>query len=283
MQTGWVINESRSFYITLPDETTEVIPGVYWGAIDAFPSPAYWKYQVLARQHQGIQIQYRLGHSLTEEVAACVLGGHGIPSSVGLAAFRHLQAQGAFVGSPPNEATLLAWLSEPIDCGVRKVRYRFARQKSKFLALALQRIWAKTPPTDSGIRLRDWLIESPGIGYKTASWIARNWLDADDVAILDIHVLRAGQLGGFFKPGLTVERHYREIENQFVQLSIGMGVRASELDAVIWYEMMSSPQAVRRTIGSLAETSRKPQSTQLGGRPRTKQRDSNANQLALLI
>lgn len=283
MQTGWVINESGTFDITVPDKTAEVIPGVLWGAIDAFPSPAYWKYQVLARQNQGAQIRYRLGQSLAEEVAACLLGGHGIPSSVGLAAFRHIQALGAFVGKPPDEATLLTWLSEPMDCGTRKVRYRFARQKSKFLALALQRIRANIPPTDSGVLLRDWLMESPGIGYKTASWIARNWLDADDVAILDIHVLRAGQLGGFFKPGLTVERHYREIENQFVQLSVGMGVRASELDAVIWYEMMSSPQAVHRTVGSLAEASGKPKRTQSGSRPRTKQRDAYANQLTLLI
>lgn len=283
MQTGWVINESGAFDINLPDEATEVIPGVLWGAIDAFPSPAYWKYQVLARQNQGTQIRYRLGQSLAEEVAACVLGGHGIPASVGLAAYRHIQAQGAFVGEPPDEATLLTWLSEPIDCGTRKVRYRFARQKSKFLALALQRVTANPPPMDSGVILRDWLMESPGIGYKTASWIARNWLDADDVAILDIHVLRAGQLGGFFKPGLTVERHYREIENQFVQLSVGMGVRASELDAVIWYEMMSSPQVVRRTVGALAGASAKPKRKQSGARPRAKQRNTDANQLTLLI
>jgi endonuclease III len=38
----------------------------------------------------------------------------------------------------------------------------------------------------------------PGIGPKTASWIARNWLDADDVAILDIHIMRVGQVIGLF-------------------------------------------------------------------------------------
>ncbi|MDZ3993341.1 hypothetical protein PspTeo4_24872 [Pseudomonas sp. Teo4] len=52
--------------------------------------------------------------------------------------------------------------------------------------------WLWGRPLHSGRALRDWLLELPGIGYKTASWVARNWLDADDVAILDIHILRAG-------------------------------------------------------------------------------------------
>lgn len=281
MQIGWVINESESFDIALPDAAEEVVPGVRWGAIDAFPSPAYWKYQVLARRYQGTQIRYRLGQSLAEEVGACLLGGHGIPASVGISAFEHLKARGAFSDKAPNEEILLDWLSEPINCGARTVHYRFARQKSKYLARALKRIHLASPPTESGRLLRDWLIELPGIGYKTASWIARNWLDADDVAILDIHVLRAGQLGGFFEPHLTVERHYREIEDQFIQLSCGMGIRASELDAVIWYEMMSSPQAVHRTLGSMSVET-KP-GFDLKIRSRTKQRNTNTNQLALLI
>ncbi len=282
MQIGWIFNESDLFDIVLPDPAEEVIPGVCWGAIDAFPSPAYWKYQVLARRHQETQIQYRLGQSLAEEVGACLLGGHGIPASLGLAAFQHIKTRGAFGDEPPDESILLDWLSEPISCGTRAIHYRFARQKSKYLAFALKRIRAVSPPVESGRRLRDWLVELPGIGYKTASWIARNWLDADDVAILDIHVLRAGQLGGFFKLGLSVERHYREIEDQFILLSHGMNIKASELDAVIWHEMMSSPQAVHRTLKSFVVTATKPRNRLKDGL-RTKQRNTNANQLALLI
>ena len=96
----------------------------------------------------------------------------------------------------------------------------------------------------SGRALRDWLLELPGIGYKTASWIARNWLDADDVAILDIHILRAGALAGFFSSGLTVERHYLQLEAEFLALSKAIDVRPSRLDALMWYQMMSAPSVV---------------------------------------
>ncbi len=123
----------------------------------------------------------------------------------------------------------------------RQVRYRFAKQKARYLSAALKQLSAERPPLSSGKELRDWLLVIPGIGYKTASWVARNWLDADDVAILDIHILRAGLLGKFFESSLTVERNYLELEEQFIRFSKGLGVRASELDALMWLEMMSSP------------------------------------------
>ena len=71
-------------------------------------------------------------------------------------------------------------------------------------------------------------MELPGIGPKTASWVARNWLAADDVAILDIHILRAGLLGGFLTPQLTVERHYLELEEEFLRFSAAIGTRPSD-------------------------------------------------------
>ena len=83
IQHGFAWDGSKMVRVELPAENMEVIPGVKWGSICAFPSPAYWKYQVLARRIQGTQIRYRLGTTLAEEVGACLLGGHGIPASVG--------------------------------------------------------------------------------------------------------------------------------------------------------------------------------------------------------
>lgn len=280
MQQGFVWNGSTMVNFYLPAESEEVIPGVKWGSIYAFPSPAYWKYQVLARRVQGTQICYQLGRTLVEEVGACLLGGHGIPASIGLAAYDHLKCRGAFDDRAPNETELLAWLGEPIKHGDRTVRYRFAKQKAKYLAVALLKLEQEPAPNGSGRDLRDWLLDVPGIGYKTASWIARNWLDADDVAILDIHVLRAGRLGGFFKEGQTVERHYLKIEEQFIAFSAGLGVRASELDAVIWHEMMSSPYSVRQALEVVVLPDK---ATTLNITPRTKQRHPNTNQLTLRI
>jgi thermostable 8-oxoguanine DNA glycosylase len=259
--------------IELPPETEEVVPGVKWGMAFAFPSPAYWKYQVLARRIQGNQIRYQLGKTLPEEIGACLLGGHGISAAIGIAAFEHLKQRGVFEDKAPDDASLYAWLSEPIQYGNKTVRYRFAKQKAKYLSAALAKLNRELAPNDTGKALRNWLLDIPGIGYKTASWIARNWLDADDVAILDIHLLRAGQLGGFFAPKLTVERHYLELEEQFIAFSRGLGVRPSELDAIIWHEMMSSPYTVRHTLKNLEATK---EITTSNTRPRTKQHHPDA-------
>ncbi len=241
MQLGAIFMDQVVFNVELPQAETEVLPGVPWGAMEAFPTPAYWAYQVYARRLAGNRINYKLGATLKEEVGACLLGGHGIPANVGIAAFHHLRERGAFGEKPPVEEVLLEWLQEPLAIDGRQVRYRFAKQKARYLSAALQKLSAERPPLSSGKELRDWLLDIPGIGYKTASWVARNWLDADDVAILDIHILRAGLLGKFFEDNLTVERNYLELEEQFIRFSKGLGVRASELDALMWLEMMSSP------------------------------------------
>jgi N-glycosylase/DNA lyase len=280
MQYGAVILGTTAVQIELPSEDDEVVPGVRWGAIEAFPTPAYWAYQVLARRAQGTRINYRLGTTLREEVGACLLGGHGIPASVGLAAFEVMRAHGAFTGAAHGEDTLFDWLSAPVQVGERTVRYRFARQKAKYLAAALAKMHDETPPMASGRQLRDWLTGIPGIGFKTASWVARNWLDADDVAILDIHLLRAGFLAGFFPQDLTVERHYLQLESMFITFSEGLGVRPSELDAIIWWEMMSSAGSVSQIFEDLQLDA---VSGYVGNRRRANKRNSNsADQLFLI-
>lgn len=245
MQNAVIFVGPTSVQFELPAANREVMPGVLWGSVDAFPTPAYWAYQVLARRLVGTPIRYRLGDTLTEEIAACVLGGHGIPAGIGLAAFRQLKSAGVFT-STPTEDEVLSLLSVPIEIDGRIIHYRFAKQKSRYLSTILARLAIDAPPTDTGKSLREWLLNLPGIGYKTASWIARNSLDADDVAILDIHVLRAGHLAGFFDGNLTVGKHYLQLEKQFLDFSEAIGVRSAELDAVIWHEMMTSVKTVRK-------------------------------------
>ncbi|WP_229427534.1 8-oxoguanine DNA glycosylase [Methylomonas fluvii] len=234
--------------IELPSSDTFVLPGIPWGPIEAFPTPAYWTYQVMARRITGISPRHRLGSTLAEEVGACLLGGHGIPANVGLAAFRRLQTLG-MLANTPTESEIFDVLSHPLEIDGRQIRYRFAKQKAHYLSKALLRLSTETPPLNSGKTLRQWLIQLPGIGLKTASWVARNWLNADDVAILDIHVLRAGALAKFFDENLTVEKNYLELEEQFIRFAQAIGARPSELDAIIWFEMMSSPRTVTQLMG----------------------------------
>lgn len=280
MQRACVMLESMTVNVELPSAESEVVAGVPWGAVEAFPTPAYWAYQVMARRIEARSIKYKLGKTLREEVGACLLGGHGIPASIGLLAYNHLKSKGAFEADVPDEQDLLEWLSEPMEHEGRSVRYRFAGQKARYLAAAMRKLSQEPSPDQSGRALRDWLTSVPGIGYKTASWIARNWLDADDVAILDIHILRAGVLAGFLDPELTVERNYLQLEDQFLKFSVGLGVRASELDAVIWLDMMASPLTVGATLSALPESKFK--AKHAPSRPRPQRRQPHSNQMALL-
>jgi N-glycosylase/DNA lyase len=138
-QRGAVFVGPLALYIELPPANAEVLPGIQWGAIEAFPSPAYWTYQVLAHRVAGQRIRYRLGESLREEVAACILGGHGIPAAVGGAAFRRLREREVLT-SVPSEDDLFVQLSEPLVVNGRSVRYRFARQKARYLSGALREL-----------------------------------------------------------------------------------------------------------------------------------------------
>ena len=242
----------------LPGPDDEVMPGVLWGAVDAFPTPAYFAFQVVARRLLARPPSYSLGRTQMEEVGACLLGGHGISGEVGIAAYEHLRGKGAFAGgNTHSQAQIERWLREPLQVGQRQVHYRFAAQKARYLSQALP-MMRNAPETSSGRELRDWLLCLPGVGLKTASWIVRNWLHADDVAILDIHIMRVGQLSGAFPRHLTVERHYHELERRFLQLSAALDVRPAELDAVIWYELASSPASVRRVTEYLQQRPARP-------------------------
>ena len=253
-QTATLLTQTAAMYIEMPEPDAHLLRNVRWGAIDAFPTPAYWLYQVMNRRLTGASIQYKLGRTLVEEVGACLLGGHGIPAAVGLAAYKRLRERGAFTRQRNSAEDFEAWLREPLFLKGRPVRYRFASQKARYLAAAIPAIPTE-PNFESGRHLRDWLTTLPGIGPKTASWITRNWMDADDVAILDIHIMRIGQFMGLFPRELTVDRHYGELESLFVELSAALGVRTSELDALVWHEMATSPATTRYVIKALSDCS----------------------------
>ena len=279
-QVAGIFSGHLAVQVELPDAAAEVMPGVAWGAVEAFPTPAYWAYQVLARRVIGSTIRNRLGNDLREEVAACLLGGHGIPAEVGLAAFARLRERRALDDGAGFDM-LHQLLSEPLQVAGRSIRYRFAAQKAKYVHEAMCRLATERAPMDSGRQLRDWLTEMPGIGLKTASWIARNTLDADDVAILDIHILRAGALAGFFDPSLTVERHYRVLEERFIEFSQCLQVRPSELDSVIWMEMKMSPASVSRLLDGRRSGVMTAKARSVRAARPTHKRRTNANQAGL--
>lgn len=257
-QTAAIFTRTGAIQLEFPSPGEPLLRGVQWGAVDAFPTPAYWQCQVIARRLVGRPAGYKLGRTLTEEVSACLLGGHGIPAAVGIAAYERLRNLGILTETAPSEGKLETLLRDPLQVGGRKIKYRFAAQKARYLASAIPLVQT-APSFTTGRELRDWLLRLAGVGPKTASWIARNWMDADDVAILDIHIMRIGQAIGLFPRNLTVERHYFELEKLFLEFSYALDVRASELDAVVWYEMASSPTTARVVMDQLREASSTPE------------------------
>lgn len=216
-------------------EVSDDVVRYEWGSPAELGSAAFWTGQ--ARRVQIPATGFRLGQTLAEEVTACLLGGFGVPSAVGLAAYDALRAAidlEASVDAAAVERVLL----QPLDIEGRKrpVRYRFPRQRATRIAGALQALREIEIP--AGAReLRHVLRGLPGIGPKTASWIVRNYLASDEVAIIDIHIRRAGLGIGCFLPGWTLPKDYDKFEQSFLSLARLGGVRPAILDAFMWYEL----------------------------------------------
>jgi len=219
----------------------DIIPGVFLGRPEDVFSPAFWREmaQCSARGDYGA---LQLGETVAEEVAACMLGGFGMPAEMGLAAFERLRTKGLLYQGVTAEV-LEAALSEPFENGRR---YRFPRQKARYLSASLQQLPDVREHSPDPI-FRDDLAGLPGIGLKTASWIVRNRRPSAEVAVLDVHIVRAGRYIGLFGKKYDPARHYRPMETRFLELARALGVPASHLDSAMWQVM--------RAIGHLMPAS----------------------------
>ena len=167
-----------------------------------------------------------------------MLGGFGITYEVNAAAFARLKSQGAFEpGAAPSEGWLLDELMRPLSVGGRAIRYRFPRQRARRLACMSQGLAGFDLNGLNALALRERLLSLDGIGPKTASWIVRNLLGSDEVAILDIHILRACRAMAVFPTKVSLPKDYDVLERRFLDFARALNVRASVLDAVMWLEM----------------------------------------------
>ena len=208
-----------------------------WGEDWQFGTAAFWVQQ--AAEYTTNVGRHRLGADLREELAVCMLGGYGVPGPVGNAAFIALRDAGLLV-SGLAEITMSRGMSEiltrPLQVGGRQIRYRFHQQRPRRLAAALAGLacWEKEAPGLDDLELRARLNMLPGVGPKTASWVVRNHRDSDAVAIVDIHVLRAGIGAGIFCAEWKLPRHYDRFESSFLDWAEVGAVSAANLDAAIW-------------------------------------------------
>lgn len=220
-----------------PDD--EVMPGVRFGLSGWAGSPAFWSKMAEFEKEDGPEDYISpKGTPLADDLAFCLLGGYGVKMELNRAAWEHLYDAGVFGADPvPSRREIEALLSTPLQVNGRPHKYRYPKQRANRLHIALNAIRERPPCTDDALLFREQLMELPGIGPKTASWIVRNWLGSDQVAILDIHVLRAGVLMGLFPKDYRLPKDYAALERKFLDFADAIKVRASLLDAIMWREM----------------------------------------------
>lgn len=229
----------------LPNVNEEVIPGVVWGNCGVVFTPAYWKIQYhLFHENALFSIDYKLGHTLIEEIVACLLGGYGIKSEIATAAFNRFKER-KLICEGSSLDSLVEALSEPFQENGKLIRYRFPTQKAKYIFKFLGSGHIHTVPQGTEHEFREWLLEIDGIGPKIASWITRNHLDSDNVAIIDIHIYRACRAMGLFHDTHHVSKDYFELEERFLQFCRALNVQASKMDALMWYQIRDAGSLLR--------------------------------------
>jgi thermostable 8-oxoguanine DNA glycosylase len=227
----------RPVRLTLPAPANEVLPGLKWGRVESPFTPAFWAAQAWFERDLDIAVDFRWGSTLIEEIAGCLLGGHGITWEMNNAAFRRLSGSGVLMYKSVRSDQIVHLLSQPFAVDGRLVRYRFPRRKGAFLVEAIHRVREEGASVQSPLVFRDWLTSFRGIGPKTASWITRNFLGFPRVAVIDIHLYRACVLMGLFSGNEDIARKYRVLELRYLALADGLNLNPQLLDAVIWKTM----------------------------------------------
>lgn len=242
MQEVWAGSGATATRVVLPDADAECIEGVRWGSPDYLNTPAYWA--VRCRWGDEVVPDFvSKTASLAEEIGFCVLGGYGVTYEVNAAAFEHLKSHGVFdLAAEISEDEIRELLGVPLDVDGRSRRYRFPNQRAKRLSSMRRRLSSAGSVVTDARGLRDHLMGFDGIGPKTASWIVRNHLGSDEVAIIDVHVIRACRGMSVFPQGISLPRDYGVLEDRFLDFARAIDIRPSVLDAVIWTEMRQGRQ-----------------------------------------
>ncbi len=251
MQQVIALKNGKPVFLHLPDADAEVMPSIPWGDFAAVFTPAFWVAQVWM-DALDVPDESGLGDTLAEEVIACLLGGHGAPAEVGLAAYYrvrdHMRSNGPYLSLEDAESLL----TDPLSVRGRSVRYRFAKQRARYLHGCLEGLPMIDEAKLNDRELRDSLCGLPGIGPKTASWVVRNRRRSDDVAILDVHIIRACCQIGVFPSKANPASDYFGLEKKYLDFSAAIGVRASVLDAVMWKIMRSVHPHLIQTLMNMS-------------------------------
>jgi thermostable 8-oxoguanine DNA glycosylase len=160
-------------------------------------------------------------------------------AEVGLGAYNRLRELGLLSGTP-TASEVERVLAEPFIVNGKRRNYRFPRQKAFYLSACLNSLVGMQEPRGD-VALREALTKLPGVGLKTASWVVRNYRQSDDVAIVDVHILRAGRYMGLYEPRLVPEKNYRVLESGFLAFAKAIEAATGMLDGMMWDYMRRMP------------------------------------------
>ncbi len=183
---------------------------------------------------------------LENEILFCLLGGFGITYELCMSAARVVSAMRPFSDIWSDDllltnlkATLGSRSFEPRCRDGSLRRYRFPNRKAKLIVEARRWLLRHSPISrvldahENSRSRRAFLCRCPGIGPKTASWILRNTGRANDVAILDVHVVAAMQSAGRIG-NVRLPQDYEHAEAAFLEWCRELRAPASAFDLFVW-------------------------------------------------
>jgi len=232
MNTAFCIDEREKII-----KLSNTLRGINWQEAGKRFTKSYWEvqYHLVDSSFSSFQI----GVNLKEEVVACLLGGYGLKAELGLLAFHRIKNL-RLISSKATLSEIENAISTPFMLDGNEVHYRFPHQKSKYIFNFLHRDDIEELEHLCGSELRNRLLSVKGIGPKTASWIARNYGNCEDVAIVDIHIYRAGRLAGFVNPLWNMQKDYYKIEKSFLDFCHSINALPSKMDSIMWNQMKES-------------------------------------------
>jgi N-glycosylase/DNA lyase len=180
------------------------------------------------------------------ELLLCLLGGHAVTYELALSATERCQALCIFDPTWDLEGLRVrledelnrAQFEPPrIDGSLR--RYRYPRRKATLIAAAVCWLRSHGRLTDSLAAIdderqrRDFLCQCPGMGPKTASWLLRNLGYGKNVAVLDVHVLRAMATAGLIET-VSLPRDYEAVEERYLAWCEEIEAPPAAFDLFLW-------------------------------------------------
>ena len=123
-------------------------------------------------------------------------------------------------------------------------RVRFPNSKASYL-IAARKVFKNSRGFDVKSKIdegnipktREWFVKNiKGLGYKEASHFLRNIGLGDNIAILDIHILRNLEKYRVIKeiPSSISRKIYLDIENKMREFSLKIVISLPELDLLLW-------------------------------------------------